>query len=399
MLPRSIPLSATVVAVGVAIGLTTPAAAATIPTISAPAYGLGYGPIQITGTARPGATVTLIEAAYIFRDDMAPAKDYDHNDIPLVTSANSTGHYTFDRTLDSGFVFAVEADGQRSRNVEVGLRLVPIMSLSSTASGTLSVDVAANLGQPGVPVHIQRAATGGTWTTLDTGYTDDNGAYSATIPGEVVGSTETIRAYLEENPARPTGYADPLDDLWSNWTDAMKVVVGASGAPQRIPATTMPAAPADAPSTTPPSTTPPSTTPGKPAPAIVPIGPKAGDVTFTKIQYDSQGRGTGSTTSLNGEWFRLTNCPSGTVDLRGWTVKDAAGHAYAFGAYTIRAGKIVYVHTGRGTNGRPDSAHSYWGRTSYIWNNTGDTATLRSNAGKIIDSCRYTGSSRGYTSC
>jgi hypothetical protein len=395
MLARSVRLTATVLAVGVALGLTTPALAATTPTISAPAYGLGYGPIPITGTARAGATVTLIEAAYLFRGDMAPAKDYEHGDIPLVTTANSAGHYTFDRTLDSGFVFAVEADGLRSRTIGVALRLVPIMSLSSTASGTLSVDVAANLGQPGIPVHIQRAGSGGAWTTIDTGYTDGNGAYSATIGGQPVGSAETIRAYLEENVARPTGYADAPDDVWSNWTDAMTVVIGSTGTPTRVPATSTPAAPGGT-STTPPATTPPATTPPATTP---PVGPKAGDVTFSRIQYDSPGRDTGSTASLNGEWFRLTNRTGRTVDLRGWTVKDAAGHTYTFGAVTIRGHKMTYVHTGRGTAGRPDSAHLYWGRTTYIWNNGGDTATLRGATGRAIDSCRYTGTAKGYTAC
>jgi lamin tail-like protein len=102
---------------------------------------------------------------------------------------------------------------------------------------------------------------------------------------------------------------------------------------------------------------------------------------------------------VNGEWFRLTNRTSRTIDLKSWTVKDAAGHTYRFGMHAIRAGKTAYVHTGRGTNGRPDSAHSYWGGRSYVWNNGGDTATLRSNAGKTIDSCRYTGSAKGYTNC
>ena len=383
-------MSTALVAVGVALGLATPAAAATAPTISAPAFGLGFGDIRISGTARAGATVTLIEAAYIFRSDMKPAVNYSTGGT-LTTTANSTGHYTIARTLDSGFVFAVEADGLRSTTIDVGLRLAPELSVSSTAAGSLTVGVAANLAQAGLPVHIQRSGTGGSWTTLRSGSTDGNGAYSAVIAGQSVGTTEHIRAYLEENLARPTGYADGPDNVWSNWTDTMSLVIGSAGAAKRTPATTAPAAPNGKPTTPTPKPSPkPSTGPS--------TGHKAGDVQFSKIQFNSVGRDSGSNGSLNGEWFQLTNRTGRTIDLKSWTVRDAGGHAYTFGSYSVRAGRTAYVHTGRGTNGRPQ-AHRYWGRSGYVWNNGGDTATLRSNAGKLIDSCRYTGSSKGYTYC
>jgi hypothetical protein len=53
----------------------------------------------------------------------------------------------------------------------------------------------------------------------------------------------------------------------------------------------------------------------------------------------------------------------------------------------------VQVHTGKGTN---TSAHRYWGRSWYVWNNTGDTAYLRYPAGTTADTCSWgkTGSSK-----
>jgi lamin tail-like protein len=380
-------LTVGLVAVGVTLGLTTPAIAATTPTISAPAYGLGFGDITITGTARAGATVTLIEAAYIFRSDLKPATDYGTGGT-LTTTANSTGHYSIARTLDSGFVFAVEADGLRSKTIAVALRLLPTLTASSTSTGALTVGVDAGLSQPGLPVHIQRRGSTGAWTTLGTGFTDAGGGYSATFSGRTVGSAEHVRGYIEENPARPTGYADAADDVWSNWTDTVSLTIGGTGPQVRDHPTAYPAPPAGGSTPTRPTT---------PGPA--PTGPKAGDVRFSKIQFDSAGRDTGSNTSLNGEWFRLTNRTGRTIDLKSWTVKDASGHTYTFGSYPVRAGRSTYVHTGRGTDGRPDGTHRYWGRGGYIWNNGGDTATLRSNTGKTIDSCRYTASHTGYTTC
>src|SRR4029450_4803700 len=55
--------------------------------------------------------------------------------------------------------------------------------------------------------------------------------------------------------------------------------------------------------------------------------------------------------------------------------------------------------TGRGRNGRPDAAHLYWNSGAYIWDNDGDTATLRSVSGRISDSCTWTGVGTGVTSC
>jgi hypothetical protein len=207
-------------------------------------------------------------------------------------------------------------------------------------------------------VHNQRAGTGGGWTTVESGSTDTAGTFATTISGRTAGTTERYRAYLEASPSRPTGYADPDNNLWSNWTDSFSLVVGGSGAASRVVAESLPTAPT-----------------GTPVPT-----------TTTK------------TASLNGEYFRLTNRTKAVIDLKGWTVRDAANHVYTFPAQRVGAGNSVYVHTGKGTDGKP-AAHRYWARTGHLWNNGGDSASLRTGAGKTIDSCRYTGSSKGYTTC
>lgn len=112
-------------------------------------------------------------------------------------------------------------------------------------------------------------------------------------------------------------------------------------------------------------------------------------VTFTKIQYNSPGSDDRSNTSLNNEWVRITNMTSKSISLKGWTVKDAQGHTYTFGTYSLPAKANGYVHTGHGTDGKPDSQHRYQQSGNYIWNNTGDTATLRNASGTKIDSCSW----------
>jgi hypothetical protein len=111
---------------------------------------------------------------------------------------------------------------------------------------------------------------------------------------------------------------------------------------------------------------------------------------FSKIQYHGP-------SGLNNEYFRLTNKTSRTINMNGFTVKDAAGNTYKFGSYNVYAGKYIWVHTGKGTNGKPAYSDRYWGKTGYIWNDKGDTATLRYGT-KVIDSCRWT-SDKKYTNC
>jgi hypothetical protein len=138
-------------------------------------------------------------------------------------------------------------------------------------------------------------------------------------------------------------------------------------------------------------------TAAKPTTPSKPTTPAGGAVQFTRIQYDVPGAATGSNSSLNAEWFRLTNKTSTSVSLKGWTVRDAGGNVYSFPTYLLGAGRNVVVRTGKGTAGQPVDTR-YWGSTKYIWNNAGDTATLRDSASKTIDTCTWA-SDKDYTNC
>ena len=109
-------------------------------------------------------------------------------------------------------------------------------------------------------------------------------------------------------------------------------------------------------------------------------------IQFRLIQYNSPGKDTGSNSSLNAEFVTLKNTGSAGRDLTGWTVEDLAGHVYTFGRFTLGAGQKVRIHTGPGRN---TSADRYWGRSWYVWNNTGDKAKLYTAAGRWKDSCSW----------
>jgi hypothetical protein len=115
-----------------------------------------------------------------------------------------------------------------------------------------------------------------------------------------------------------------------------------------------------------------------------------------EIYYNSPGPDTGSNSSLDHEWVQLRNTSASQINLTGWTLRDKQGHVYTFGTYAIKAHGYVKIHTGSGTNTQTDR---YWGHHWYVWNNTGDQATIKNRTGTVIDQCSYTGTSLGYKIC
>ena len=108
---------------------------------------------------------------------------------------------------------------------------------------------------------------------------------------------------------------------------------------------------------------------------------------FHSTQYDSPGKDTRSNKSRNAEWISLVNTGKKAVNLKGWSIKEKGGRVYTFGAVSIPAkgGKIT-LHTGDGTDTKK---HVYWNSGNYIWNNTGDKATLRKPNKKAYDTCEW----------
>jgi hypothetical protein len=128
--------------------------------------------------------------------------------------------------------------------------------------------------------------------------------------------------------------------------------------------------------------------------AAMPADAATADVQFSRINYDSPGKDTRSNASLVAEYVRLTNRSPFAVNISRWTLVDKSGHKFTFPNHTLAAHKTVYVHTGRGTNGRnpagkPDAPHLYWNSGNYVWNNDGDTATIRSGSGRVYDTCSW----------
>jgi len=88
----------------------------------------------------------------------------------------------------------------------------------------------------------------------------------------------------------------------------------------------------------------------------------------------------------NNEWVEIKNNGATSANLKGYVLEDFAKHRFVFPDFVLDAGKTVKVYSGSGTQ---NSSSLYWGSSSAIWNNDGDTAYLYDNNGKLIDTYKY----------
>ncbi|WP_309238263.1 lamin tail domain-containing protein [Actinoplanes aureus] len=387
---------------------TTPAFAADVPTFNKPTVPTGFATVQLTGKATPNKPVTLHERAYIWRGDaktgadLPVADEYDH---PVTVTADASGNWTISRDMDSGFVWAVEAEDEYSPIVTAPMKVGGTLEVTSTAANAISYRYHASPDQPWFPVKIERQ-NGSSWVEVASGYTDgpkgkesdvlpegDDGDKDAEFQGTATGQPagqQTYRAVVAE--AGKPAYASEENLIEANTFTDNVTVAGTGGG--------TPTSPSPSPSkpTTPTSPTPKPTTPTpKPTVPTVPAAPAVGSVQFTRIQYNAPGADRKTNKSINGEYFRITNKTKKVINLFGWTIRDRAGNLYRFTSnYYLAAGNSTIVRTGKGSNVR---TNRYWGKTKHVWNNGGDTATLRTPANKTIDTCRWTKPGKGYTTC
>jgi hypothetical protein len=85
--------------------------------------------------------------------------------------------------------------------------------------------------------------------------------------------------------------------------------------------------------------------------------------------------------NLNDEWVKITNQGEEDLSLDGWTLSDQQNHTYSFPDFILMAGASVKVHTGSGEDTEEDI---YINRSTPIWNNGGDVATLADAEGIAI---------------
>ena len=103
-------------------------------------------------------------------------------------------------------------------------------------------------------------------------------------------------------------------------------------------------------------------------------------VYISSINFDAPGN---DHDNLNGEWVKITNGGSESIVMTGWSLSDDGDkHVYRLPSFTLPSGSTVTVFTGSGTN---TATKLYMRFSRAVWNNGGDTATLKDISGNIID--------------
>jgi hypothetical protein len=138
-----------------------------------------------------------------------------------------------------------------------------------------------------------------------------------------------------------------------------------------------------------PTSTPVPTSTPMPTATNTPPPPPA-NVEITYILYNPSGD------DVQGEYVRIQNRGGTAQSLAGWQLHDAAtnAHRFYFPAMTLQPNGIVRVWTKSGSNTATDV---YWGSGQAIWNNTGDTATLKNSNNQTVSVCSYPGGGVDYT--
>jgi hypothetical protein len=92
---------------------------------------------------------------------------------------------------------------------------------------------------------------------------------------------------------------------------------------------------------------------------------------------------------VDGEYVLIVNNAHQAVALTGWVLTDGdARHTFTFPAFTLAAGGTVKVWTKRG---QASASDLYWGSRTAIWNNDGDTGTLKTDDGVTVSVFAYEG--------
>ncbi|MFD5118318.1 lamin tail domain-containing protein [Streptomyces sp. NPDC058385] len=118
------------------------------------------------------------------------------------------------------------------------------------------------------------------------------------------------------------------------------------------------------------------------------VRPDRDRVEISGAQYDSPGWDNGTNRSLNKEWIDVTNRSRHAVNLDGWTLSGRDGRTYTFHHYRLAARSTVRVHTGVG---RDSGRDVYQDRRRYAWDNRSDTATLRDDHNRRVDTLSWGG--------
>ncbi|MGH1543906.1 MAG: lamin tail domain-containing protein [Arenicella sp.] len=140
-------------------------------------------------------------------------------------------------------------------------------------------------------------------------------------------------------------------------------------------------------------------------PVVAPPAPPSttGNIVITQIFF----RQTSSADPniLVDEYIEVRNNDSVPIQMQDWRITDAASAVFVFPSRVLQPGETcrIFTHLPQGSNTFP--CQETFGRINpqssftYVWNNTGDTATLFDATGATVQTCSYGSSAANPFSC
>ena len=137
-----------------------------------------------------------------------------------------------------------------------------------------------------------------------------------------------------------------------------------------------------------------------------------GSMQIRKIAFDPRGPDDGTNRHLRKEFVYLVNAGDSPVQMRGWkVVEKVTGRVFKFRSLylAIPATPSICERVGvaeehrsasRGLSVRTNAHYDeYWDRDDYVWENDGDAAILKNDAGDVVDRCGYPASADSPKRC
>jgi micrococcal nuclease len=113
-------------------------------------------------------------------------------------------------------------------------------------------------------------------------------------------------------------------------------------------------------------------------------GSGEGDLEVVGIHADADGN---DHDNLNDEYITFENTGGASLDMGGWTISDSADHTYSVpSGFNLDAGERLTLYTGSGSD---SDTELYWGSSSAIWNNSGDTITVETDGEETVIEYEY----------
>jgi len=106
-----------------------------------------------------------------------------------------------------------------------------------------------------------------------------------------------------------------------------------------------------------------------------------GNIVIVSIFYDGV-----NGTAEPDEYVQIQNQDTKAIQVQNWTLRDLANHVYTFPNYIMQPGQYCRVYTNIND---PATCGFNYGSVAAIWNNGGDTATLRDSTGALKSQWTY----------